>query len=73
MVAEAKTEYKAAPKRRSGARPKPSDRRGKQDFDFTKLASFGMWADRPETDEELLHLLGSGWGHPEGQGEPDHE
>ena len=39
-------------------------RRGSQDFDFSQLAAFGMWADRPETDEELLEILGSGWGEP---------
>ncbi len=26
-----------------------------------ELKAFGMWADRPETDEELLGQLRSGW------------
>ena len=30
--------------------------------DFTKLPSFGMWADREESDEELLRELGGGFG-----------
>jgi hypothetical protein len=30
--------------------------------DFTKIPAFGMWADRPESDEELLKELGTGWG-----------
>jgi hypothetical protein len=30
-----------------------------------ELAAFGMWADRPETDEELLEQLRRGWGDAE--------
>lgn len=29
---------------------------------FLDLEAFGMWADRTETDEELLAELRSGWG-----------
>ena len=29
--------------------------------DFTKLAAFGMWADDPRTDEEILNDLGGNW------------
>ena len=28
---------------------------------FSDLPTFGMWADRKESDEELLEELGSGW------------
>jgi len=28
---------------------------------FAELPSSGIWADRPESDEELLEELGSGW------------
>lgn len=28
---------------------------------FADLPTFGMWADRKETDDELLEELGSGW------------
>lgn len=28
---------------------------------FADLPTFGMWADRSETDNELLEELGSGW------------
>ena len=30
--------------------------------DFTKVPAFGIWSDRPESDEELLKELGTGWG-----------
>jgi hypothetical protein len=30
--------------------------------DFTKIPAFGIWTDRPESDEELLKELGAGWG-----------
>lgn len=29
--------------------------------DFTKLPAFGMWADDPRTDEEILDDLGGNW------------
>lgn len=29
--------------------------------DFSAIPAFGMWADRPETDEELLEALGGQW------------
>lgn len=28
---------------------------------FADLPTFGMWADRTESDDELLEELGSGW------------
>ena len=28
---------------------------------FADLPTFGMWADRKESDDELLEELGSGW------------
>ena len=28
---------------------------------FAQLPTFGMWADRTESDDELLEELGSGW------------
>ncbi len=28
---------------------------------FADLPAFGMWADRKESDDELLEQLGSGW------------
>jgi hypothetical protein len=28
---------------------------------FADLPTFGMWADRTESDDELLEALGSGW------------
>jgi hypothetical protein len=53
-------------------RAKPALRRSNEDIDFTKLASFGMWKDLTETDEELLKRLG-GWGSPEDWSEADEE
>jgi len=35
---------------------------------FADLPDFGIWADRPETDEELLEEMGRGW---QGFGELD--
>ena len=29
--------------------------------DFTRIPAFGMWRDRPESDEALLRRLGSGF------------
>ena len=28
---------------------------------FADLPAFGIWADRPQSDDELLEELGSGW------------
>jgi hypothetical protein len=62
-MSERRTTYKAGSKARRSKRGKPSIRRGTQDFvDFSKLPAFGIWADRTETDEELLDLMKSGWG-----------
>jgi hypothetical protein len=59
MVAEAKAKYIAGPEKA------PPVRHGTQDFrDLSKHAAFGMWADRTESDEELLDELRSGWGPP---------
>ena len=63
-VSEAKVKYKPVSKTGSSARTKGAIERDKQDIDFTKLASFGMWKDLTETDEELLNRLGGGWGSP---------
>jgi hypothetical protein len=63
-VSDVKAKYKAASKKRSKARTMPPIRRGSQDFDFSKLPAFGMWKDRPETDEEILEEMRSGWGPP---------
>jgi hypothetical protein len=42
-------------------------RAGTQEFeDLETLPAFGMWADRTETDEELLDVMKSGWGPPPG-------
>jgi hypothetical protein len=56
-AAETRAEYKPTSKE------KPSIRRGgRQDIDWSKHPSFGIWADRTESDEELLDLMKSGWG-----------
>jgi hypothetical protein len=73
-VAETRAVYKAGSRRKrpSGGRPL-ARRREKQDIDFTKLESFGMWSDLTETDEELLNRLGSGFGTPEDWSQADDE
>jgi hypothetical protein len=64
-VGETRAVYKASKRKRS------SIRRGtREDVDFSKLPAFGMWADRTETDEELL---GGGWGSPEDWSETDED
>ena len=59
QVAETRVRYK--PESRE-----ISIRRGSQNFDFKKEPAFGMWADRTESDEQLLEQLRSGWGPPPG-------
>jgi hypothetical protein len=61
IAEETKAVDKPVRRRKSFIRP------GTQKFDdLASLPAFGMWADRPETDEELLDKLRSGWGPPPG-------
>ena len=41
--------------------PVPKPEEGSFKSRFADLPAFGIWADRAESDEELLEQLGSGW------------
>jgi hypothetical protein len=72
-VSEAKVEYSVRSAKRQRNRARPAIKRAEEDVDFTKLASFGMWKDLTETDEELLNRLGSGFGSAEDWSETGEE